>query len=132
VLTRPLTASADDKGAPAKTTPNSITDGFRSLGQQISDPKTPGRIKGHEQEFEKNVQSTRDQQRKSHPGEVRASDAPAMANSPKMGGQGATNTATKSSTSAKPKASAAKVKKSDGAAAHDAKAPAPPATPPTK
>ena len=48
----PRLASADDK-APAKTgsttTGSSVTDGFRSLGQQISDPKTLDRIKGHEQ-----------------------------------------------------------------------------------
>lgn len=90
LLLAPRYASADDKAAPTRTASgSSVTDGFRSLGQQISDPKTLDRIKGHEQDFEKNVQGTRDQQRKSHPGELRASDATGMANDPKMGGQGA-------------------------------------------
>jgi len=137
LLATPLGAWATDKAAPApaKTDGNSIGDSIRSLGQQISDPKTPDRIKGHEQEFEKNVKDTREQQRKSHPGEVRARDATDMATSPKMGGKGTTTSATKSTTS-KSKAGA-KVKKTDGApsdtkAASAAKTPPPAPTPPTK
>jgi len=135
LLVIPVKARADDKTAPAKTEGNSIGDNIRSLGQQISDPKTPDRIKGHEQEFEKNVKDTREQQRKSHPGEVRARDATDMATSPKMGGKGTTTSATKSTTS-KSKAGA-KVKKTDGApsdtkAASAAKTPPPAPTPPTK
>jgi len=127
LLAVPVTASADDKAAPAKTG-NSIEDGFRSLGQQISDPKTVDRIKGHEQEFEKNVKSTRDQQRKDHPGELRASDATGMANDPKMGGAGA-------KAGPKPKASPARVKKADDKEAAAPKAGSvkpPPAPPPAK
>jgi len=96
LLLTPRIAAADDKAAPAntgnktggQTGGSSVADGFRSLGQQLSDPKTLDRIKGHEQEFEKNVQGTRDQQRKSHPGELRASDATNMATDPKLGGRG--------------------------------------------
>ena len=118
LLLAPRLATADDKAPPASTGSktgdktgnktgsssgsasggNSVADGFRSLGQQISDPRTLDRIKGHEQEFEKNVQGTRDQQRKSHPGELRATDATDMANDPKMGGQGKTRGGSKSTT----------------------------------
>jgi len=118
LLLAPRLATADDKAPPASTGNktgnqtgnktgsssgsasggNSVADGFRSLGQQISDPRTLDRIKGHEQEFEKNVQGTRDQQRKSHPGELRATDATDMANDPKMGGQGKTRGGSKSTT----------------------------------
>jgi len=133
----PVTASADEKAAPGNTgsktagssSGNSITDGFRNLGQQISDPKTLDRIKGHEQGFEKNVKDSREQQRKSHPGELRASDATDMANDPKMGGQGKTKSAAKS---APPKTAA---KATGGAAPPPAKAPSkapPPAAAPTR
>jgi len=141
LLVPPLGARAADKAAPAKTDGNSITDNIRSLGQQISDPKTPDRIKGHEQDFEKNVKDSREQQRKGHPGELRATDATGMANDPKMGGQGATKGATKGATTSapKPKTGGAKVKKDGGSTAAPAeatkapaKAPSPPAATPAK
>lgn len=126
LLGTPRLVRAEDKAAPAKagttTSGNSVTEGFRSLGQQISDPKTLDRIKGHEQDFEKNVKESRDQQRKSHPGELRASDATDMANDPKMGGQGKTKGATRS-------APQPKSVKTDSAAPPAAKAP-PKAPPP--
>ena len=129
LLATPLGAWATDKAAPApaKTDGNSIGDSIRSLGQQISDPKTPDRIKGHEQEFEKNVKDTREQQRKSHPGEVRASDAADMANNPKVGGGGGALP----QTSPKRKPSAGKTAKGPGggAAAGDSKTPGTAKTP---
>lgn len=139
LLLAPRFALADDKAPPAKTgsttgsssSGNSVTNGFRSLGQQISDPKTLDRIKGHEQEFEKNVQSSRDQQRKAHPGELRAGDATGMANDPKMGGQGKTKSATKA---AAPKGTKV-TNEGSGAAPPAAKAPPkapPPAAAPAK
>jgi len=137
LLLAPRMAWADDKAAPAQTgnkagSPsggNSVADGFRSLGQQLSDPKTLDRIKGHEQELEKNVQSTRDRQRKSHPGELRASDATDMANDPKMGGPGKARGGTKTTTTkaAPPQSS---VKGSGGAGAPPAASVPPKAPPP--
>ena len=128
LLLAPRFAAADDK-APAKTGSTSgggsVMDGFRSLGQQISDPKTPDRLKGHEQEFEKNVQGTRDQQRKAHPGELRASDATGMANDPKMGGPGAKGGKSAPKAAPKPKAGAAKTTDTGADAAK-----APPKAPP--
>lgn len=128
-------ASADDQAPPAKTAGgNSVVDGFRSLGQQISDPKTLDRIKGHEQDFEKNVQSTRDEQRKSHPGELRASDATGMANDPRMGGKTGSKTGSKTGgkPSGKPSAqgtapAAARPKTAGEGASKDAAAPRTPA-----
>ena len=121
----PVTASADEKAAPGNTgsktagssSGNSITDGFRILGQKISDPTAQDRLQGHAQDFEKNVKDSREQQRKSHPGELRASDATDMANDPKMGGQGKTKSAAQS---APPKTAA---KATSGAVPPPAKAP---------
>jgi hypothetical protein len=148
LLLAPRRAAADDKGAPAntgnkagsQTGGNSVGDGFRSLGQQLSDPKTLDRIKGHEQEFEKNVQGTRDQQRKSHPGELRASDATDMANDPKMGGRGKASggarstTKSKSTTTTTTTTTAPKAAPPNGAAAvpHDSSAAPPAAKAPPK
>jgi len=133
LVAAPVVASADDKAAPPKSgstaSGNSVTEGFRSLGQQISDPKTLDRIKGHEQEFEKNVKTTRDQQRQNHPGELRATDATDMATDPKMGGRG--KTAAKTTTTA-PKAAPAPKHATPGKSESTASATttAPPKAPP--
>jgi hypothetical protein len=63
------------ESAPAKTAEKgSVKDNIKQLGREISDPNTPKRIKGHEQEAEKKVERRRDAQRKDH-GTARPGDA---------------------------------------------------------
>jgi hypothetical protein len=50
----------------------------------VTDPNSLTRIKTHEQEFEKHVETTRDHQRKDH-GAPRASDATELATKPSPG-----------------------------------------------
>ncbi|HEY4187327.1 MAG TPA: hypothetical protein VGP07_19785 [Polyangia bacterium] len=116
VLSPAGSARAADKAAPAPP-PASVGDNIKSLGQQVTDPNSLTRIKAHEQELEKHVETTRDRQRKDH-GAPRASDATELATKPSPG------EAAPASAGGKRKASATAIKKTDDAkGAGSAKAP---------
>ena len=72
--TVPGSAKPEATKPEAKAKAKSIGENIKQLKNEITDPATPGRIKGHEQEAEKKVESVRDRQRRDH-GKARVSDA---------------------------------------------------------
>jgi hypothetical protein len=86
----------------------SVKDNIKELGRQVSDPGTLQRIKAHEQEFEKKVETKRERQRKDH-GRARPSDAVDLAkglDKPEAGGAPAKAEAKATTDASKKKAEA--------------------------
>ena len=71
---------ADSKTSAKTGEKRPVKDNVKQLGREVSDPTTLQRIKAHEQELEKKVESRREHQRKDH-GAARPSDAVDLAKS---------------------------------------------------
>lgn len=114
--------AASGKTDVAASKPPSIKENVKKLGQEITDPSTPSRIKGHEQELEKKIESTRDRQRKDH-GRAKPGDAVDLAKSlDSTGADGGGNPKGEAKAKAKPDAKA----KADGKVKTDSKTTTPP------
>jgi hypothetical protein len=64
----------ESKPAPTTGEKRPVKENIKQLGREASDPTTLQRIKAHEQDLEKRVESRRERQRKDH-GAARPSDA---------------------------------------------------------
>jgi hypothetical protein len=73
-------AKAETKASPTTGEKRTVKENVKQLGNEISDPGTLQRIKAHEQDLEKKVESKRARQRKDH-GAAQPNDAVDLAKS---------------------------------------------------